>query len=204
MKNNSIKLFSFFCVFMCCALIFCGCMGKNNNNMGMTDNNNSTSSSMTDNQNNGNEVKITLPAAMFESIDAAKEEAKQILNQEGVISAETAEDGSLNIVMTKEGHKKTLEQLKKSVKDAADEMQKDGGSDSIKKVTVNEDLSEAEITVSSEEDFKASSDNFQVFALGLKMLYYRRYNGDESAKATIKLRDEKTNEIFDTKIYPQE
>ncbi len=201
MKNNFVKLFSFFCVFMCCALIFCGCMEKNN--MGMTDDNNNASS-MTDNQDNDKEVKITLPAAMFESIDAAKEEAKQILNQEGVISAETAEDGSLNIVMTKDGHKKTLEQLKKSVQDAADEMQKDGGSDSIKKVTVNEDLSEAEITVSSKEDFKASSDNFQVFALGLKMLYYRRYNGDDSAKATIKLRDEKTNEIFDTKIYPQE
>ena len=203
MKNNSIKLFSFFCVFMCCALIFCGCTAGNNNDMGMADDNNNASS-MTDGQNNADEVKITLPAAMFESIDAAKEEAKQILNQEGVISAETAEDGSLNIVMTKDGHKKTLEQLKKSVKDAADEMQKDGGSDSIKKVTVNDDLSEAEITVSSEEDFKASSDNFQVFALGLKMLYYRRYNGDENAKATIKLRDEKTNEIFDTKVYPQE
>ena len=201
MKNNSVKLFSSLCVFLCCALIFCGCTGKNN--MGNTDDN-SDASSVTDNRENENEVRITLPAAMFESIDAAKEEAKQIINQEGVISAETAEDGSLDIVMTKDGHKKTLEQLKQSVRDAAEEMQKDGSSDSIKKVTLNEALSEAEITVSSEEDFKASSDNFQVFALGLKMLYYRRYNGDESANATIKLRDEKTNEIFDTKIYPQE
>ena len=141
---------------------------------------------------------------MFESIDAAKEEAKQISKGEGVISAETAEDGSVNIVMSEEGHKKTLEQLKSSVKETADDIQKSGGSDTVKKITLSEDLSEAEITVSGEEAFKASGDNFAVFALGLKMLYYRRFDGDENAKAKIILRDEQTNKVFDTKVYPQE
>ena len=204
MNKRYIKLMNVFCITLCTAMLFCGCEKTGNKDADMNDDNNRYGMNETADDKKDGEVRITLPASMFESIDAAKEEAKQILNGEGVISAETAEDGSVNIVMSSEGHKKTLEDLKKSVNETADEMQKDEGSDTIKKVSLKEDLSEAEVTVTSEEDYKASGDNFSVFALGLKMLYYRRYTGDENAKASVKIRDEKTDKIFDTKIYPQE
>ncbi len=183
-------------------LLCCGC---GNMNSGMRDNtSDERADSSSDMIEDAGEVIVNLPAAMFESVDAAKEEVKQILTQDGVKSAETAEDGSVRIVMTKEGHKKALEDLKKSIEEMGKNIQNDENSDTVTKLDFADDYSKASITVSSEEDYKTSNDNFQIFSLGLKMLHYRRYSGDENAKVNIDLIDEKTGKVFESKQYPQE
>ena len=96
----------------CCG---CGNMENGNGNGSGNGNTNERADSSSNMIEDAGEVLVTLPAAMFESIDAAKEEVKQILSQEGVKSAETAEDGSVRVVMTKEGHQKALENYKKSM-----------------------------------------------------------------------------------------
>lgn len=104
-------------------------------------------------------VSLTIPT-VYESV-GTQEEADEIRDKNGYVSATLNDDGSLTIVMLKSDHEEMVEQLEESISDGMKEM---AGSDSfpnITKVKANDDYSEFTVKTSSTEisDAEAMASN---------------------------------------------
>lgn len=124
---------------------------------GATANTNATASSATDKSTAtaeaGNDtVTITypeymIPGAMSDGTDeermkAAKEFCKVLLDREGVLEAKPSADGSVIATMTREAHKKSLDDLKASIDETFDDYFDDDDDDEsdCSDYTYNDDM----------------------------------------------------------------
>lgn len=148
-------------------------------------------------------VEVTLPASMFEGqdIDQVIAEAEA----EGVKDVTQNDDGSLTYKMSKAKHKEMLQELKTSIEESTNEMKNGEDYPSIKDVTYNKSFTEFTLVV-NRGDFENSMDGFATFGLGISGMYYQMFEGvdQEDYKVTIAIKDEETNEVFDTIVYPDD
>lgn len=184
---------------------------------GATANTNATASSATDKSTAtaeaGNEtVTITYPEYMIpgvmsdgtdeERMKAAKEFCKVLLDKEGVLEAKPSADGSVIATMTREAHKKSLDDLKASIDETFDDYFDDGDESDFSDYTYNDDMTV--FTVNMDADDYESPYTTEAMLFGISAEGYQALNGVEKPKVTINYVDEKTGNVLGTLTYPDD
>ncbi|WP_042472936.1 hypothetical protein [Bacillus ndiopicus] len=148
-------------------------------------------------------VEVKLPASFLEgqNVDDVIANAKE----EGVNEITKNDDGSLTYKMSKEKHKEMIKELEDGIKETIEEIQSTEDFPSIKNVDYNKEYTEFTLTVDKEK-FEGSFDGFASFALAIAGMYYQIFNGvdADAYKVTIQHKDEKSGEIFNTTVYPDD
>lgn len=183
---------------------------------GATANANATASSATDKSTAtgeaGNEtVTITYPEYMIpgvmsdgtdeERMEAAKEFCKVLLDREGVLVAKPSADGSVIATMTREAHKKSLDDLKASIDETFADYFDDGDESDFSDYTYNDDMTV--FTVNMDADYE-SPYTTEAMLFGISAEGYQALNGVEKPKVTINYVDEKTGNVLGTLTYPDD
>lgn len=183
---------------------------------GATANANATASSATDKSTAtgeaGNEtVTITYPEYMIpgvmsdgtdeERMEAAKEFCKVLLDREGVLEAKPSDDGSVIATMTREAHKKSLDDLKASIDETFADYFDDGDESDFSDYTYNDDMTV--FTVNMDADYE-SPYTTEAMLFGISAEGYQALNGVEKPKVTINYVDEKTGNVLGTLTYPDD
>lgn len=184
---------------------------------GATANTNASASSATDKSTAtaeaGNEtVTITYPEYMIpgsmsddtdeERMKAAKEFCKDLLNREGVLEAKPSADGSVIATMTREAHKKSLDDLKASIDETFDDYFDDGDESDFSDYTYNDDMTV--FTVNMDADDYESPYTTEAMLFGISTEGYQALNGVEKPKVVINYLDEKTGNVLGTLTYPDD
>lgn len=184
---------------------------------GATANANATASSATDKSTAtaeaGNEtVTITypeymIPGVMSDSTDeermkAAKEFCKVLLDSEGVLEAKPCAEGSVIATMTREAHKKSLDDLKASINETFDDYFDDDDESDFSDYTYNDDMTV--FTVNIDADDYESPYTTEAMLFGISAEGYQTLNGVEKPKVTINYVDEKTGNVLGTLTYPDD
>ena len=185
---------------------------------GATANANATASSATDKSTAtgeaGNEtVTITYPEYMIpgvmsdgtdeERMEAAKEFCKVLLDREGVLEAKPSADGSVIATMTREAHKKSLDDLKASIDKMFDDFfDNDDDESDFSDYTYNDDMTV--FTVNMDADDYESPYTTEAMLFGISAEGYQTLNGVEKPKVTINYVDEKTGNVLGTLTYPDD
>lgn len=184
---------------------------------GATANTNATASSATDKSTAtaeaGNEtVTITYPEYMIpgvmsdgtdeERMKAAKEFCKVLLDKEGVLEEKPSADGSVIATMTREAHKKSLDDLKASIDETFDDYFDDGDESDFSDYTYNDDMTV--FTVNMDADDYESPYTTEAMLFGISAEGYQAMNGVETPRVTINYLDEKTGDVLGTLTYPDD
>lgn len=183
---------------------------------GATANANATASSATDKSTAtgeaGNEtVTITYPEYMIpgvmsdgtdeERMEAAKEFCKVLLDRGSVLEAKPSADGSVIATMTREAHKKSLDDLKASIDETFADYFDDGDESDFSDYTYNDDMTV--FTVNMDADYE-SPYTTEAMLFGISAEGYQALNGVEKPKVTINYVDEKTGNVLGTLTYPDD
>lgn len=160
----------------------------------------------------GNEtVTITYPEYMIpgamrdgtdeERMKAAKEFCKVLLDREGVLEAKPCADGSVIATMTREAHKKSLDDLKASIDETFDDYFDDDDESDFSDYTYNDDMTV--FTVNMDADYELPYTT-EAMLFGISAEGYQALNGVEKPKVTINYVDEKTGNVLGTLTYPDD
>lgn len=148
-------------------------------------------------------VEVTIPASFFEG-----EDTEQIIadaKEEGVGEATVNEDGSVTYKMSKSKHKEMMDELESGVQEYLTDINESEDFPSIKSASGNKGYSEFTLMV-DQTAYENSMDGFAIFGLGMLGMYYQVFDGvnADDAKVTINLKDEATEEVFSTVVYPDD
>lgn len=184
---------------------------------GATANANAAASSATDKSTAtaeaGNEtVTITYPEYMIpgvmsdgtdeERMKAEKEFCKDLLDREGVLEAKPCADGSVIATMTREAHKKSLDDLKASIDKTFDDFFDDGDESDCSDYTYNDDMTV--FTVNMDADDYESPYTTEAMLFGISAEGYQVLNGVEEPHVVINYVDSKTEDTLGTLTYPDD
>lgn len=184
---------------------------------GATANTNAAASSATDKSTAtaeaGNETvtiiypEYMIPGVMSDGTDeermkAAKEFCKVLLDKEGVLEAKPSADGSVIATMTREAHKKSLDDLKASIDETFDDYFDDGDESDFSDYTYNDDMTV--FTVNMDADDYESPYTTEAMLFGISAEGYQTLNGVETPRITINYLDEKTGDVLGTLTYPDD
>ena len=158
-------------------------------------------------------VTITYPEYMIpgvmsdgtdeERMKAAKEFCKVLLDREGVLEAKPCADGSVIATMTREAHKKSLDDLKASIDKMFDDFfDNDDDESDFSDYTYNDDMTV--FTVNMDADDYESPYTTEAMLFGISAEGYQTLNGVEKPKVTINYVDEKTGNVLGTLTYPDD
>ena len=158
-------------------------------------------------------VTITYPEYMIpgvmsdgtdeERMKAAKEFCKVLLDREGVLEAKPCADGSFIATMTREAHKKSLDDLKASIDKMFDDFfDNDDDESDFSDYTYNDDMTV--FTVNMDADDYESPYTTEAMLFGISAEGYQTLNGVEKPKVTINYVDEKTGNVLGTLTYPDD
>lgn len=149
-----------------------------------------------------------IPGAMSDGTDeermkAAKEFCKVLLDREGVLEAKPCADGSVIATMTREAHKKSLDDLKASIDKMFDDFfDNDDDESDFSDYTYNDDMTV--FTVNMDADDYESPYTTEAMLFGISAEGYQTLNGVEKPKVTINYLDEKTGNVLGTLTYPDD
>ncbi len=148
-------------------------------------------------------VEVTLPPSFFEGegIDQAIADAKE----EGIKEATKNSDGSVTYKMSKDKHKEMMEEIEVGLKEYLEELKTSEEYPSIKNVTANKEYSEYTLVV-NKEGYENGFEGFATLGLGMMGIYYQIFDGVDSDDAIVEvhIKDETTDEIFDTVVFPDD
>lgn len=158
-------------------------------------------------------VTITYPEYMIpgvmsdgtdeERMKAAKEFCKVLLDREGVLEAKPCADGSVIATMTREAHKKSLDDLEASIDKMFDDFfDNDDDESDFSDYTYNDDMTV--FTVNMDADDYESPYTTEAMLFGISAEGYQTLNGVEKPKVTINYVDEKTGNVLGTLTYPDD
>lgn len=144
-----------------------------------------------------------IPGVMSDGTDeermkAAKEFCKVLLDKEGVLEAKPSADGSVIATMTREAHKKSLDDLKASIDETFDDYFDDGDESDFSDYTYNDDMTV--FTVNMDADDYESPYTTEAMLFGISAEGYQTLNGVETPRITINYLDEKTGDVGDIDI----
>lgn len=148
-------------------------------------------------------VEVTLPASMFEGDDPEKVIADA--KADGVSEVEKNPDGSFTYKMSKAKHKEMMKELEKGIVESLEEMKTSGDFASIKDITHNDSFKEFTLVV-DKAAYENSMDGFSIFGLGISGMMYQLYSGEseKDVKVTISVKDQTSQEVFETVVYPDD
>lgn len=132
---------------------------------------------------------------------AAKEFCKVLLDREGVLEAKPCADGSVIATMTREAHKKSLDDLKASIDETFNDFFDDGDESDFSDYTYNDDMTV--FTVNMDADYE-STYTTEAMLFGISAEGYQALNVVEKPKVTINYVDEKTGDVLGTLTYPDD
>lgn len=96
------------------------------------------------------DVVVVVIPTVYENV-TTQEEADRIRDENGYLSAELQEDNSLKITMTREQHRKMLEEFKESVDQAILDITTSENYPTVEKIEYNDEYSMFTVTVNSDE-----------------------------------------------------
>ena len=144
-------------------------------------------------------VEITIPAESAEYYGfsfESQEEADAYAKEQGFKSATLGDDGSVTIVMSKAQHKKTMEELNKTIDEA---LQKMIGSEDYPNITAvehNDNYTEIKVTTESEE--LSLNESFSTLAFYIYGGMYNAFNGTPVDNIHIDFINEASGEVIDS------
>lgn len=124
----------------------------------------------------------------------------QILTEDGVISAELKDDGSVDVTFTKERYIKACEDMLQSSKGIIDNMLEKGNYTTITSITYNDDLSEIYVSLSDYNAYQNSMDSLFKWQLGATAGLYHKFLQDD-ATIMIHYLDQGGNEYASESLY---
>ena len=153
--------------------------------------------------NNGEDVEVTIPAIFFEGQDIDSVITKA--ENSGIKEVIKNDDGSLTYKMSNSEHKEMMNGLKEGILASVNEIKASEEFKSIKDVTYNESFTEFTLSVNKKE-FENSFDTMASFGLALTGMYYQLFNGAdvEDYKVTVIFKDESNGEVINTIVYPDD
>lgn len=145
----------------------------------------------------GNNVKVTLPASIFEGTDKStiEEEGKA----KGIHEVVVNDDGSVTYTMNKKTHKALLDEVKKSVDESIEKLLADKDTyHSFSKIEYNDDLTEFNIYVDASKYGVLESLSALGFYVAGNM--YQAMNTVEEGNINTKVNfiNEDTNEVIES------
>ena len=144
-------------------------------------------------------VEITIPAEAAETYGfhfESQEEADAYAKEQGFKSVTLGDDGSITIVMSKAQHKKTMEELNKTLDEAVQEMVGSEDYPNITAIEHNDDYTNFKVTTTSEElSFNESFSGVAFFMFGAM---YNSFNGTSVDNIHVDFINEASGEVIDT------
>jgi len=142
-------------------------------------------------------VKVTLPASLFKDSQSTNEEIEINAKAQGIKNVIFNEDGSVTYEMSKDTHKKLLDEFKKSIDDSIKEMLSDSeGTSSFVSIEYNNNCSEFNVMVDSSKYNEWEN----LIALGFyyQGLFYQCLQGTDpdNAKVIVNFIDKDTGEVL--------
>ena len=144
-------------------------------------------------------VEITIPAESAEYYGfsfESQEEADAYAKEQGFKSATLGDDGSVTIVMSKSQHKKTMEELNKTIDEALQEMIGSEDYPNIIAVEHNDNYTEIKVTTESEE--LSLNESFSTLAFYIYGGMYNSFNGTPVDNIHIDFVNEASGEVIDS------
>ena len=144
-------------------------------------------------------VEITIPAESAEYYGfsfESQEEADAYAKEQGFKSATLGDDGSVTIVMSKSQHKKTMEELNKTIDEALQEMIGSEDYPNITAVEHNDNYTEIKVTTESEE--LSLNESFSTLAFYIYGGMYNAFNGTPVDNIHIDFVNEASGEVIDS------
>ena len=144
-------------------------------------------------------VEITIPAESAEYYGfsfESQEEADAYAKEQGFKSATLGDDGSVTIVMSKSQHKKTMEELNKTIDEALQEMIGSEDYPNITAVENNDNYTEIKVTTESEE--LSLNESFSTLAFYIYGGMYNSFNGTPVDNIHIDFINEASGEVIDS------
>lgn len=117
------------------------------------------------------------------------------------MEAKPSADGSVIATMTREAHKKSLDDLKASIDETFADYFDDGDESDFSDYTYNDDMTV--FTVNMDADYE-SPYTTEAMLFGISAEGYQALNGVEKPKVTINYVDEKTGNVLGTLTYPDD
>ena len=144
-------------------------------------------------------VEITIPAEAAETYGfkfESQEEADAYAKEQGFKSVTLGDDGSITIVMSKAQHKKTMEELNKTLDEALQEMVGSEDYPNITAVEHDDNYTNFKVTTTSEE--LSFNESFSSFALYMFGAMYNSFNGTSVDNIHVDFINEASGEVIDT------
>ena len=144
-------------------------------------------------------VEITIPAESAEYYGfsfESQEEADAYAKEQGFKSATLGDDGSVTIVMSKSQHKKTMEELNKTIDEAFQEMIGSEDYPNITAVEHNDNYTEIKVTTESEE--LSLNESFSTLAFYIYGGMYNAFNGTPVDNIHVDFINEASGEVIDS------
>lgn len=140
------------------------------------------------------DVVITMPADLVG--ETTQEELDQQAAESGVHSITLNEDGSATYVMSKEQHKKLLEDTRESIRTSLDEMVGSEDYPNITSVEANDDFTSFTVTTTSTE--VSFTEAFSVIGLYMYGGIYGIFSGETPDNIHVDFVNADTGEIIDS------
>ena len=144
-------------------------------------------------------VEITIPAEAAEYYGfnfESQEEADAYAKEQGFKSATLGDDGSITIVMSKSQHKKTMEELSKTIDEALQEMICSEDYPNITAVEHNDNYTSFTVTTKSEE--LGFNESFSVLSFYIYGGMYNSFNGTPADNIHVDFINEASGEVIDS------
>lgn len=144
-------------------------------------------------------VEITIPAESAEYYGfsfESQEEADAYAKEQGFKSATLGDDGSVTIVMSKSQHKKTMEELNKTIDEALQAMIGSEDYPNITAVEHNDNYTEIKVTTESEE--LSLNESFSTLVFYIYGGMYNAFNGTPVDNIHIDFINEASGDVIDS------
>lgn len=191
---RKVKLFSILLVIMFLLLSSCSSKTTDQKVNSATDSNNNSEQIQV--AKGLSTVKVTFPAWVFQGSESKQEEIEENAKKQGA-KVIFNDDGSVTYEMSKEVHKKLLDDFKKTIDDAISEMLKDpDGNNPFKKITYNDDFSEFNITVDNSK--YSPFDSLTAIGFYFYGTFYQCLQGSDNPRVIVNFIDKDTGKVLNT------
>lgn len=150
----------------------------------------------------GDDIKITIPAVLFNG-NATSELTDEQKNN-GFTSAKINDDGSVTYTMKQSSYEPFIKEYKKAMAQAIEQMISMGTYKSLKSVEYTDDF--GKITIKADKKAYESNqlDSYAGAAAGLLGAMYQAFDVDiETPSCTVSIVDQESGKELDTATYPE-
>lgn len=145
-------------------------------------------------------VDITLPASFFEGQDMTTFDPDEYVRENGFNKAVANDDGSITVTMTKAKHNEFMTEMQKTVDSSLQDLIDDAEIAYVRNITYDKGYRVVTVEVDRAE-YDAAFIDFVPFTIGLQVMFYQTFAGDELHCEVI-TKDGDTGETIASAVYP--